>query len=872
MIGRLTALGFVGGVTAAHGLADLPNVAWVCLAAMPAMAGCLAARRWRRRFWQPSGASPWSMARPFSTAPSASMITHATRIAWVWLAACGGFAWTVTLAQDRLADALAEVNVDRVTRVDLRIVGLPRLDPDRRRFEAEVLAARPEGMPRRIVVTWGAPGWRGPYAQPSAPAAPFPLLAPGQVWRMALVTRPVHAALNPHAFDAERHAFAHGIRATGTVRGIPVLLGDEPWAGLEVIAQRARHLVREAMRPSLEGMRYGPVLLALAIGDQDGVADEDWRVFNRTGITHLVSISGSHITMIAAFGGLASYAAWRRVRWRGKALAEYLPAQIAAAWVALVVAWLYCLLAGWGVPARRTFMMLAVVAGGYLLRLRLGGARVLASAAVAVLILDPWAVLASGFWLSFGAVAVLLAISAQATAAAADTGGPATSAPPGSAGRPALAPRLRHVLSLAVRAQMAVTLALMPPLAWLFHEVSVVSPLANAYAIPLIGWVITPLSLLAAAAASVPGGSWLAQGFAQVGHAVMAAMMQPTEWLGALPAAHWPVAAAPVMLNLLACGGVVVALWPTGRRARHLGWMAMLPLLFWVPARPAPGEWELHALDVGQGSALVLHTTHSTLVFDAGARRSARSDEGARTVVPFLRAQGVRKLDVLVVSHADLDHAGGVRSLLQGVPVEQSYSSFPLDAWLAREARKLGEDAPAAALAEVPCRHGVSWRVDGVSFEFLWPVGERMGQSKPGSNDASCVLRVRGAHHTLLLTGDIEAASEAVLLARGLGPVDLAVAAHHGSATSSTQPWVDRLAAGHVIVQAGAWNRHGHPAPAVSARWMRAGTRLWRTDREGAVLARSQAAALSLSSMLKSSRRYWHDGRQRLGLPGRQEP
>lgn len=179
MIGRLTALGFVGGVTAAHGLADLPNVAWVCLAAMPAMAGCLAARRWRRRFWQPSGASPWSMARPFSTAPSASMITHATRIAWVWLAACGGFAWTVTLAQDRLADALAEVNVDRVTRVDLRIVGLPRLDPDRRRFEAEVLAARPEGMPRRIVVTWGGARVARPLCAAIGTGSPLSVVGAG---------------------------------------------------------------------------------------------------------------------------------------------------------------------------------------------------------------------------------------------------------------------------------------------------------------------------------------------------------------------------------------------------------------------------------------------------------------------------------------------------------------------------------------------------------------------------------------------------------------------------------------------------------------------------------------------------------------------
>ncbi len=954
MIGRLAALGFVGGVAAAHGLAELPAVGWTALAALPGAAFWLAARRaWARaggassRGGQAGGLAAYTAGGDSVGGPAGrfaahaagggsrggsagGLAVHAAGGALVWLAACGGFAWTVAQAHARLGDALAESNVDRVARVELRIVGLPRLDPDRRQFEAEILSAHPEGVPRRILVTWAAAGWRGPYAPPAEPAEPFPLLAPGQVWRMALVTRPVRAAQNPHAFDYERHAFAQGIRAAGTVRGTPRLLGDDPWASLEVIAQRARHAVREAMRPRLDGMRYGPVLLALAIGDQDGVADEDWRVFNRTGITHLVSISGSHVTMIAAFGGLAAYAAWRRLRWRGKPLAEYLPAQIAAAWAALAVAWLYCLLAGWGVPARRTFMMLAVAAGGRVLRLRLGGSRILALAAVAVLVLDPWAVLAAGFWLSFGAVAVLLAVSARAgetpagetpagetlagetsaadadvaavagvvadsavaaaTAAAAPdsanaAANPASSADPvvapaaaapavtnavaaagrsRAAARPAgAAARLGGVLSLALRAQVAVTLALMPPLAWLFHEISVVSPLANAYAIPLIGWVVTPLSLLAAACAVAPGGGWLSQAFASLGHAVLDGLMRPTEWLGALPAAHWPVAAAPALPSLLACAGVALALWPRGPRHRRLGWLAMLPLLFWTPARPADGEWELHALDVGQGSALVLHTARRTLVFDAGPRRGAGSDEGARTVLPFLRAQGVRTLDVLVVSHGDVDHAGGVRSLLEGLPVEQSYSSFPLGPWLAREARMLGAKPPPMPRADVPCRHGASWRVDGVSFEFLWPLDEEAarGRSDPGSNASSCVLRVRGAHHTLLLTGDVEARSEAAMLARGLGPADVAVAAHHGSATSSTRAWVERLGAAHVIVQAGAWNRHGHPARAVVARWTRAGARLWRTDRDGAIVARSRADGLSLSSALESSRRYWHGDR-----------
>ncbi|HUH39490.1 MAG TPA: DNA internalization-related competence protein ComEC/Rec2 [Castellaniella sp.] len=830
MIGRWAALGFVAGVGTVHTLADLPPMVW----ALAPVCGALAL--WARL----------------------------QAVALIALAFGSGFAWTVMQAQWRVADTLAPININQVTRVELRIVGLPRLDPDRRQFEAEVLSAQPAGVPRRILVGWGAPGWRGPYAPATAADFEFPALVPGQVWRMALVTRPVRAALNPHGFDYERHAFAQGIRANGTVRGTPVLLRDEPWYNLEVLAQRARHIVREAMRPLLEGQRYGPVLLALSIGDQDGVPDEDWRTFNRTGITHLVSISGSHITMIAAFGGLASYALWRRVRWRRKVLAEYLPAQLAAAWAALWVAWLYCLLAGWGVPARRTFMMLAAAASAITLRTRLGGTRILALAAVAVLLLDPWAVLASGFWLSFGAVAVLLAISTQDTQCARMDDGTSIDASPAAPGRvEGLRLRVRQMLSLAVRAQMAVTLALIAPLAWLFHEVSIVSPLANTYAIPLIGWVITPLSLLAAGCALLPGGAWLAQGLANLSHGVLEAMMQPTQWLGGLRAAHWTVAAAPTAVNVLACSAAALALWPSTWRYRHLAWLGLLPLLAWVPARPAPGDWDLHALDVGQGSALVLQTAAHTLVFDAGPRRSATADEGMRTLLPFLRAQGVRKLDVLVVSHGDLDHAGGVRSLLEGLPVEQAYSSFPLADWLGREARKLGADLPPMPLAQVACHHGAHWRIDGVSFEFLWPLAaDGTSQGSSGANASSCVLRVRGAHHTVLLTGDVEARSEADLLARGIGPVDVVVAAHHGSATSSTVPWVQRLAPAHVIAQAGSWNRYGHPAAAVVARWQKGGARFWRTDHHAAILARSHAGALSLYSELESSRRYWHARRE----------
>lgn len=832
MVGRLSLLGFVGGAVAVHGLADLPDVHWLAMGVI--VLGCCLLVFWRR---------------------------PKVRAGLCIVCVCFlGFGLTVWQAQVRLADDLAPGNVDRVSRVELRVAGLVRHDPDRRQFEAEVLSARPDGVPQHILVSWAAGGWRGPYHAPVAPETPFPEIAPGQIWRMALVLRPIRAAINQYAFDYEGYRFAQGVRATGSVRGTPVLLRDEPGVNLSVRAERARHAVREAMQPYLDGMRYGPVLLALVIGDQAGVSAEDWLIFARTGVIHLVSISGSHITMIAALGGIAAFWLWRRLRWRRKPLAERLPAQIVAACAALLVAWLYCLLAGWGVPARRTFMMLFVVAACMICRLPISGSRVLALAAAAVVALDPWAVLASGFWLSFCAVAVLIAGGARIVQKDETE----------LEAQPSFWQRMGQGLALATRLQFAITLALMPILAWIFHEVSIASPLANAYAIPVIGAVVTPLALITAALCMIPGMEWLAGGLAWFTHQVLFWMMVPTVWLGTQALSQFSVAAAPFVLNALALAGVGWALWPTPLRfsGRWIGWLLMLPALLWQPVRPGLGEWDLAALDVGQGSAVLVRTANHMLLFDTGVRRSAQNDEGQRSILPFLRAWGVRKLDVLVVSHGDLDHAGGLRSVLTGMPVEQSYSSFSLSAWLRREARKLNAVPSVLPLAEVPCQYGAAWQMDGVSFEFLWPLPPTAPvgttRSRPRAavrNEDSCVLQVQGAHHSVLLTGDIEAAEEAALLSRGLEAVDVVVAAHHGSKTSSTPGFIERVRAVHVIAQVGSWNRHGHPADSVRQAWLRAGAEFWQTDLHGGVHAQSRFDGVTVTSILESSRRYWHGRR-----------
>jgi competence protein ComEC len=795
-----------------HGVAAAAAVIAVGVVAVKAVGGGQAAGRGRGRW-------------------TAALLALACAAAGAWYA--------IERAHARLADALPREHDNQVARLRVRVASLPVTGTLSTRFDADVLESRPGGVPARIRVTWaGFPdGEMG--------------LHPGQVWRLTAVVRRPHGAMNPHARDFEGMLLQRGVRALATVRGTPRLVEDRPWSSFGIAVQRVRDTLRARMRQALAGSsastRGSAVVIALALGDQSGIARADWEVFNRSGITHLVSISGLHVTLVAGMAGVAVSWLWRRTRWRGMALAERLPAQIAATCVALGVAWCYCLLAGWGIPARRTYFTLAVIALTILLRLRLSMSRVLALAALAVTMLDPWAPVAPGFWLSFGAIAVLLG---------------ATGSLQESPAQRQRAPRLRTVWR-AARVQCIVTLALTPILAFLTQQVAVLSPLANALAIPVVSFVVTPLSLLCAALSAWPSPSPLLESSAsftgRLAARIFDIMMTPVDLLAAQRWAAFDVAAAPFAVLVLALAGVAWALMPRGLPLRRCGWLLTIPMLCWRPERPGPGEWALTVLDVGQGSAAVIRTARHALVFDTGPARRDGSNAGDNVIVPFLRAEGIRRVDVLVVSHGDSDHAGGLAAIRAALPVGVVHASYA---------------------AHPPCRAGQSWRLDGVQFEFLHPPDETArdtsraaarsgagsgGTGKDGvaaaprrrpSNASSCVLAVRGRHHAAVLPGDIGALQEADLATR-MQAVDVALAAHHGSATSSSPAWIAATRARHVIVQAGHRNRFAHPAPVVTRRWQRAGARVWRTDHDGAIEVRSTATGLSVRALREARRRYW---------------
>ncbi|MFT4241380.1 MAG: DNA internalization-related competence protein ComEC/Rec2, partial [Acidovorax sp.] len=501
---------------------------------------------------------------------------------------------------------------------------------------------------------------------------------------------------------------------------------------------------------------------------------------------------------------------------RSARLCLWLPAPTAALAAGVLLAGAYALFSGWGVPAQRTVTMLAAVA-----LLRLGGRRwpwphVWLLACAAVVLADPWALAQAGFWLSFVAVGVLFASnSVAASAIRTGTGG--------------------HFHAL-WREQRTVTLALTPLSLLLFGQVSVVGFAANLAAIPWVTVVVTPLAL---------GGAlwpplWSLSALALQ---PLAALLQ---WLAQWSWAVVFVPAAPLWAGVAAvAGGAWLALrlpW----RLRLLALPLVLPLLCWQPARPAAGQFELLAADIGQGNAVLVRTAAHTLLYDAGPRFSRESDAGHRVLVPLLRALGER-LDVLMLSHSDADHTGGAAAVLAQQPQARAMGSIEAD------------NALQAQRPVQPCLAGQRWEWDGVAFELLHPQpGDAALAAKP--NALSCVLRVRandGA--TALLAGDIEAPQEQALAARDAAALraDVLLAPHHGSKTSSSAAFLDAVQPRTILVQSGYRNRFGHPAPEVLARYAERGIGVVESPRCGAATwstARPDAVACERATQA----RYWH--------------
>lgn len=688
-----------------------------------------------------------------------------------------GLSWACLQAQWALDDRLPS-RLDGETRwVEGRVVGLPQHTEAAVRFELADARSRHGTVPPLMRLAW--------YGGPPVKS--------GERWRVAVKLKRPAGLLNPHAFDYDAWLLAQRIGATGTVKD-GELLSEARWAWRDGIRQRLQ---------AMDAQGRTGVLTALVLGDGSGLSRQDWQVLQDTGTVHLLVISGQHIGLLAGvvyllIAGLARYGLWpNRLPW--------LPWACGLAFAAALG---YGLLAGFEVPVRRACLMIGLV---LLWRLRfrhLGAWWPLLLALNGVLLLDPLASLQPGFWLSFAAVAVLIFTFS---------------------GR--LGPW--RWWQTWTRAQWLIAIGLGPLLLVLGLPISLSGPLVNLLAVPWISLLVLPPALLGTLLLPLPyvgeGLLWLAGG-------LIDGLFRGLAWVtGQVPA--WVPAAIPLWVWGLGALGAVLLLLPRGVPLRPLGWPLLLLLIFPPRSEIPEGVADIWQLDVGQGLAILVRTRHHTLLYDAGPR-FGDNDLGERVVLPTLRKLGVDGIDLMLISHAHADHAGGARAVAQGLPVKHVLGGEPAE--LPNEWQAAG------------CESGRRWTWDGVNFE-LWQWAHARE-----SNPKSCVLQIEASGERMLLTGDIDMAAERALLESPLAiPTDWLQSPHHGSRSSSSMALLDRLRPKAVLISRGQGNSFGHPHPTVLARYQKYGMAIYDSADQGAI--HLQLGRFEAPRSMRLERRFWRD-------------
>lgn len=684
--------------------------------------------------------------------------------------------------------------------VEGRVVELPQHGERQTRFRLWVDPDSPIASLRGRTLQLG---WYDDFIRSGTqplPPGPRMRLRAGERWRLRVKLRAPRGLRNPGGFDSERHALAARIAARGHVRDPTSAMRLAPGRGIDAWREAmSRRIAASVTRPSSRFVR------ALALGDTGGLDDPDWTVLRANGLTHLIAISGFHVGLAAGFFALLAQGLWRALPGLGRRLPRPQAAGVAAVGGAL----LYAAVAGFALPTVRTLLMIAVVVAARLWRRPQRPTHALALAAMAMLLVDPLAPLAPGFWLSFAGVAWLLWCLPHGVA---------------------------HPLRDFLGAQGVATLGLLPLSAMLFGQASLAGPVANLLAVPWWSLVVVPLALIGTALESLHAG---AGGLAWRLSAQAFDLSWPAfEWLARQEAALWWLPQARWYALPLAMAGAFWLLLPRGVPGKPLALLLWLPLL-WPPRDlPRQGEAEIVLVDVGQGLSVLVRTARHALLYDMGPAVEDGFDAGERAVVPALHALGVRRLDAAIVSHGDNDHAGGLDAVRAAFPLPRVLSP---------------PDSPVADA--LPCLAGMRWEWDGVRFRVLHPPAHfpYLG------NESSCVLRIETTHGSALLTGDIGEVIERRLLHASPRDVraDVVIVAHHGSGGSSDADFVAATGARFALASAGYGNRFRHPKPEVVQRWRHAGAQVSGTAEAGALRVRLRAGWIAVEGERGRSPRLW---------------
>lgn len=659
----------------------------------------------------------------------------------------------------------------------LEIVGvvssIPEFQNGIQCFEMDIKSIFPKTLwanPGRIKLRW----YDGPES-----------LRVGEVWRLTVKLKRPHAYANPGSFDSERHAFQNRIVAEGTVVDkFPArkIKNFNPRYGLD----RIRSWFRDRIQYQLDKRPFAGIVTALVIGINKGITIEQWEIFRNTGTAHLVAISGLHIGLAASFAFLI-------VRLIGRRLPQSV-LRFPIPWIAAIAggstAIIYALLAGFSVPTQRAVVMIFCFMTGIISRRLMSVWRSYWLALAVVVLLDPLSPLMPGFWLSFAAVGIILY---------------------GMQGR--LKPT--SLWWRFGRAQWVVFLGLSPLTLAIFNMTSWVSPFANMLAIPWVSFVVVPLGLMGALLGLINERLGY-YGFSLAEHA-MALLWLLLKKVSLFPKATWVTAVQTPFTLALSLIAIMVWLAPRGFPGKWLSIIFLLPLLLIEAPLIEKNTVRFTVLDVGQGLSAVIETANHVLVFDTGPKLG-QVDTGQLVVLPFLATRGQTKIDALVISHGDNDHAGGAGSILQAMPVKNVITSEPN--LFSKQNVSL-------------CFAGKQWEWDGVQFLMLHP--ESLTTRK--RNDHSCVLQVKVGQQSVLLTGDIEAISEKQILkkTKNILASTVMMVPHHGSRTSSTLEFIQAINPRYAIIPVGYQNTYGHPKPDIVERYQKEGITVLNTVRDGAI-------------------------------------
>jgi competence protein ComEC len=712
-----------------------------------------------------------------------------------------GFLWSYFFASTLLQQTFPAALEGRDVRITGHVLSLPEISDFAIQFDFAIdqLADRqgPDRTgPGKVRLNW---------------YKPYPSIMPGQYLDLTVRLKRPHGYMNPRGFDYEAWLFQQQIRATGYVRSHHPNKQD---VSTRLTVNSVRQSLRDRQDVLLETADSNALLLALTIGDQSRITRSQWKTLAATGTGHLISISGLHIGLVAMFTFFVGRWIWP-LWFRG---VMFMPAPLFACLLALLAATIYAALAGFTVPVQRSWIMIIVFTLPIITGKRIASADSFVLALLVVLLLDPLAVLSTSFWLSYGAVLILLLVPGNTL------GGTGTSP-----------------LSRWLRTQLFIFIGLITTIIIWFNQITPVSMIANAIAIPWVSFITVPLVLSGTGVMLIheTAGKYLLE----AGGWTLDLVWPLLEYLASLDQFMVTVARPPVLALVAAITGTALLFMPVGMPLKWLGLFWFLPLFFPQQRLPGHGTFEAVVLDVGQGLAVVVRTRNHLLLYDTGPGFSTGFNAGWAVILPYLQSAGENRIDRLIVSHGDMDHIGGLRDILASIEVTHVSSSVPHRIDFRRVER---------------CEAGQSWEWDGIRFEILSPVG---ADSLTGNN-ASCVLKVGNGYNSILLSGDMEKKAEMLMLERGTETINSAVlvAPHHGSATSSSPDFIRAVTPEYAIFSAGFLNRFRLPKQDIMQRYVQAGTKTLNTAETGAISIQFGKGVYTMVTEREQASRFWNFG------------